>query len=145
LSKKPSSRTTERFAPSEPSRSIADIRANYEFEPSDPKFTSVAARDSDDDTLLHKAVFRGDRRDVRDLLALSSDVNARGDMGNTPLHYAAMQGHLELVEMLLAAGGDHAALNEWNPNPLQTAELSGHAEVAKVLRSPRRIQRSISG
>lgn len=127
------------------SRTLAEISARYEFDPSQPRFTSINARDVDDDSLLHRAVFRGDRRDVEDLLALGADVNAHGDLGYTALHYAAMQGNLNLAERLLAAGADPAALNEWGQTPTTTAELGGHGDVARLLRSPRRRQRAISG
>jgi ankyrin repeat protein len=126
-------------------RAIADIRAGYALDSSDPRFTSIAARDADDDTLLHRAVFRGNRRDADDLLSLGADVNAHGDMGHTPLHYAAMEGHLNLVELLLAAGADPWAKNEWGHTPATTAELAGHKDVARLLLSPRRRQRAISG
>lgn len=126
-------------------RTLAEISASYELDASQPRFTSVAARDVDDDTLLHRAVFGENRRDVEDLLRLGADVNAHGDMGHTPLHYAAMQGHLNLVEILLAAGASPSALNEWGQTPAVTAELGGHVEVARLLRSPRGRQRAISG
>jgi ankyrin repeat protein len=126
-------------------RSVADIGEAYEFDRENPKFISLSARDSDDDTLLHRAVFRGNLRDVKDLLDLGADVDAHGDLGHTPLHYAAMQGRPDLVEILLAAGAKHAALNEWGHTPATTAELAGHEEVVRLLRSPRRIQRAISG
>ncbi len=119
-------------------KTLADIRATYEHDRPNPHFISLTARDLDGDTLLHRAVFRGDRQDVRDLLALGADPNLHGDLGHTPLHYAAMKGDLPLVESLLAAGANPAALNEWGHTPATTAELAGHEEVARLLRSPRR-------
>jgi ankyrin repeat protein len=123
-------------------RSVAEIRTAYEFDPARPRFTSIAALDEDGDTLLHRAVFRGNRRDVRELLELGSNVNAHGDFGHTPLHYAAMRGRLDLVELLLAAGADHTALNEWKQTPAQCAEGD---DVVRLLTSTRRRQRARSG
>ncbi|PZQ54036.1 MAG: hypothetical protein DI570_23405 [Phenylobacterium zucineum] len=128
-----------------PPRTVAEIRIAYELDPSHPRFVSVTTCDLDDDTLLHRAVFRGDRRDVKDLLTLGADVNAHGDMGHTPLHYAAMQGHLDLAGLLLAAGANPKAPNEWGDSPTKSAEVAGHNDVARLLRSPRRRQREVRG
>ncbi|WP_296595555.1 ankyrin repeat domain-containing protein [Phenylobacterium sp.] len=126
-------------------RTLAAIRVAYELDASNPKFVSIDARDSDDDTLLHRAVFRGDRRDVQDLLVLGANVRTHGDLGYTALHYAAMQGHREIAELLLAAGADPAATDEQGHVPALTAELAGNAEIARLLRSPRGWQRVVSG
>lgn len=134
--KKPADRAT---------RTLVEIREAYELDPSAPKFVSIDAQDSDDDTLLHRAAFRGDRRDVRDLLALGANVRMRGDLGHTALHYAAMQGHMEIVELLLAAGADAGATNEAGHSPALTAEMADHSEIARLLQSPRRRQRVVSG
>lgn len=128
-----------------PARTVADIGRSYELDPSRPRFTSIAARDTSEDTLLHRAAFRGNRRDVEDLLELGADINAKGDIGHSSLHYAAMQGHLDIAELLLAGGASPAALNEWGHTPLMTAELAGYDEVARILRSPRRRRRANSG
>ena len=134
--KKPADRAT---------RSLVEIREMYELDPSAPVFVSIDAQDSDQDTLLHRAAFRGDRRDVRDLLALGADVRMRGDLGHTALHYAAMQGHRDIVELLMIAGADASAINEAGHSPALTAEMADHPEIARLLRSPRRRQRIVSG
>jgi len=116
-------------------RTLAEIRRAYELDPADPVFTAIDARDCDDDTLLHRAAFRGDARDVRDLLAMGAAVNLHGDLGYTPLHYAAMQGHLAIVEHLLTAGANPAATDEDGRTAAFSAETFGHAKVLKAIKS----------
>ena len=96
-------------------------------------YVSVEARDTDDDTLLHRAAFRDIVQDVRDLLRLGSNVNAAGDLGHTPLHYAAMGGHRSVVEILLANGARTSTQNEWGQTAAQTAGAAGQDELVALI------------
>lgn len=120
------------------SRSLAEIAKPYELSFSPRVFTSLAARDSDDDTLLHRAAFRGDARDVRDLIALGADLNAAGDLGHTPLHYAVLQDHADIAEILAESGADVTRRDEEGRTPAELAILLGHGKLAKSLRPGRR-------
>lgn len=86
-----------------------------------------------DDTLLHIAALKGEREDVRTLLAHGADVNAVGDIGNTPLHGAAGNGHAAVVELLLKHGADPSIKNEFGETPLDWAKMDSHADVVRLL------------
>lgn len=115
-------------------RTLIQIGDAYEEWHNDCRvYVSLEARDTDDDTLLHRAAFRGVAQDVRDLLRLGSDVNAAGDLGHTPLHYAAMGGHRLVAEILLANGARTSTRNEWGQTAAQTAGAADQGELAALI------------
>lgn len=120
-------------SPAYTERSFDQIAAAYEL-PDGTLFASIGSRDVDDDTVLHRAAYRGSLEDVWDLLRLGSDVNAKGDLGHTPLHYAAMAGNRSVVIALLAAGASHKLHNEWKQTPSETADVGGYPEIASLIR-----------
>ena len=120
-------------SPEHTARTFDQIAAAYEL-PDGTLFASIDSRDVDDDTVLHRAAYRGSLEDVWDLLRLGSDVNAKGDLGHTPLHYAAMAGNRSVVIALLAAGASHKLHNEWKQTPSETADVGGHHEIASLIR-----------
>ena len=86
-------------------------------------------RDSDGDTPLHCAVFRGQLEVVQILLKLNVEVNSRNDAGSTPLHYASQgleRGSAAIVRVLLEYGAD-----------VQARDLSGMT-ASEVARGPER-------
>lgn len=115
-------------------RTFLEIRASY---PDDWEVLILADVHSvcgDGDTLLHRVAFKGNRQDIRDLIALGSDPNAPGDMGNTPLHYAAMNGHLLPALTLLDSGAKSDLKNEFGQTPADCAGLAKHFQLQEVLR-----------
>lgn len=115
-------------------RTVIEIGEAYEEWHNERRiYVSLEARDTDDDTLLHRAAFRGVAQDVRDLLRLGSDVNAAGDLGHTPLHYAAMGGHRSVAEILLATGAQTSTQNEWGLTAAQTAGAADQEELATLI------------
>lgn len=120
--------------PASATRTLGEIARPYELSFSPPVFTSLLARDADGDTLLHRAAFRGDAHDVRDLIALGAELNAAGDLGHTPLHYAALQDHAAIAEILAEAGADLALRDEEGRTPAELAAMMGYDDLAKALR-----------
>jgi ankyrin repeat protein len=115
-------------------RSFLEIRASYPDDWEIGVLADVKSVCGDGDTLLHRVALNGALRDVRDLLALSSDPNARGDMGNTPLHYAAMSGHLLVALALMESGATPELKNEFGQTPADAAGLGKHFQLQEVLR-----------
>ena len=123
------------------SRSFEEIRSGYDEDPDAQGLDGPASRNGDGDTLLHLAALRGDEADVRDLIALGSVVNARGDFGMTALHHAAIGGHTAVVECLLTLGADRSAPDDFGQSPAKVATLGSHTELAELLRPTRRQRR----
>jgi ankyrin repeat protein len=123
------------------SRSFEEIKAAYGEDPNAAPLESPASRNSEGDTLLHLAAFRGNEDDVRDLVSLGAAVNARGDLGMTALHYAAIGGHIAVAECLLALGADRSLPDDFGQTPAKVATLGSHMGLAALLRPSRKPRR----
>jgi len=91
----------------------------------------VAARDSDGNTPLHCAAWKGHVDAVRVLLDAGAHVHAKSTndhYGDTPLHAAAHGNHKEVVALLIARGADVNAKNPAGRTPL--AETTWHKATA---------------
>ncbi len=84
----------------------------------------VNAKDENDETPVHHALFEGRKQVVDLLLAAGADIN---------LYEAAYMGHAEKVRHLIDAGADISAKDAENDTPLYLAILGGHADAAEVL------------
>ena len=82
---------------------------------------------------LHRAVDRGDFRQVRTLLARGADVDAKDESGMTPLQVAAWEGQKGMVDLLLAHGADVDANDTLHHTPLWYALDRGYGAVVKTL------------
>jgi ankyrin repeat protein len=115
-------------------RTFLEIRASYASDWEVSVLADVQSVCSDGDNLLHRVAFKGNREDVRDLVALGADPNVAGDMGNTALHYAAMNGHLLVALALLDSGARLRPTNELGQTPADCAGLGKHFQLEAVLR-----------
>jgi ankyrin repeat protein len=82
---------------------------------------------------IHQAAKDGNIKAVKQHLADSVDVNAKGEYGLTPLHYAAGEGHKEVVELLITKGADVNTKADGGGTPLLWAASSGHKEIIELL------------
>lgn len=83
---------------------------------------------------LLQAVKTGDVEEVKSLLSLGSDVNARYDAAMTPLYWAAQEGQTTIVQLLLDHGADvngSDLLSGWTA--LHMAAMYGHDSVVELL------------
>ena len=122
-------------------RSFEEIRSAYDDNPDATPLVDPAARNSEGDTLLHLAAFRGSEDDVRELVALGSVINARGDHGMTALHYAAISGHTDVAECLLSLGADRSLPDDFGQSAAKVATLGSHPKLADLLRPVRKQRR----
>jgi ankyrin repeat protein len=58
------------------------------------------------DVNLYKAASKGDLPELKRLIELGVDVNAKDKLGLTALNYAYWRGHRDVVRALLDAGGE---------------------------------------
>ena len=89
---------------------------------------------------LHAAVKKGNKDDVKRLIAEGANVNLEDYYGNTPLHIAAFNGQVEISVLLVEASADLEAGARGYPDnryldstPLMVAAQKGQAKIAKVL------------
>ena len=98
-----------------------------------------AVTDEWKNTKLHSAALFADLPgrlgEMRTLLAVGADVNAKNTVGWTPLHLAARIGHTEAARLLLAAGADVNAKDKDGHTPLHGAAENGHTDVVNLLRA----------
>lgn len=103
---------------------------------SDPNL--IRARDADDSTPLHCAVWKGHRAVVAFLLSVGADVNAQnsnGHWGTTPLHAAAHANEAAIAEMLIESGADVNAKDRNDRTPLHHTTFHNAKAAAKVLQN----------
>jgi ankyrin repeat protein len=73
--------------------------------------------------------------EVRRLLSIGADVNAKDSRDRTPLHWASNNGHSQVVIELLNHGADVDAKNSRDLTPLHDACYNGHVAVVTELLS----------
>ena len=103
------------------------------------------------DILIHEAANKGNAEAVRQHIAASRDMNAKGNGGYTPLHYAASNyaaSKKEIAQLLITAGADVNAQDDNGETPLdwengllrvakRQAQVDRHrdaTEIAELLR-----------
>ncbi len=97
----------------------------------------TSERNSLGETPLHIAV-RKNLREIVEILAPVSDVNAQSYTGMTPLHWACLLGYANIVEILLAYGADpwiHASqVDDLTPRDL--AVIMEYQHILELLENP---------
>ena len=96
----------------------------------------IDARDKDDSTPLHCAVWKGQLEVVSTLLDAGADVNAvnqNDHWGNTPLHAAAHANHAAIAELLIDRGAKLDARDAGGRTPLDHTAFHKATAVAKLL------------
>ena len=96
----------------------------------------LTARDTDDSTPLHCAVWKGQDAVVALLLDAGADVNLHNKnthWGTTPLHAAAHANQEAIARMLLEHGANPAARDLEGRTPLDHTTFHKARAVAKIL------------
>lgn len=94
--------------------------------------------DSDQNTLLHYAAWKGDIRIVKLLIEHKADVNAQNKWGFTVLHDLARREETnevrDIASLLIRFGAKVNTVTNYGNTPLDIAEIKGHQELIRVLR-----------
>ncbi|KAF4076519.1 hypothetical protein AMELA_G00215950 [Ameiurus melas] len=92
----------------------------------------VNKRNAHGETPLHMAAFRGDVKQVKELIEIGADVNMKDFAGWTPLHEACNHGYYDVAKVLIGAGAEvnTQGLEDVTPHD---ASSSGHKAIGKLL------------
>lgn len=82
---------------------------------------------------LQQAAAYGETDEVRRILALGGEVDARGPAGHTALTLAAQEGHADVVALLLEAGANPDATSDAGATAAALARGYGHRDVLRAL------------
>jgi len=99
-------------------------------------------RAPDGTTLLHRAAEDGLLSSIRYLISKKADLNARTTAGGTPLMFAASNGKSKVIKELLAAGADPRLTVLWDNNSPEGLQITAYTmaqrqrygESAEILR-----------
>ena len=93
----------------------------------------VNTKDSQGNTPLLLAAYRGHSEVVGFLIAKGADLNSLNTYKYTPLHYSILRRHIEVAEMLIKAGADLNIPNVWGYTPLHTCAGRNFLKEAEFL------------
>jgi ankyrin repeat protein len=93
----------------------------------------VNTKDSQGNTPLLLAAYRGHSEIVGFLIAKGADLNSLNTYKYTPLHYSILRRHIEVAEMLIKAGADLNIPNVWGYTPLHTCAGRNFLKEAEFL------------
>lgn len=102
---------------------------------------SFGVRESNGETLLHKAAYFGAARVAAWMLEGGMSANVKDNSGYTPLHEAARNGEPAVIPLLLQEGADLDARTESDKTPMDMATDKGNQEAVAVLRAAYRTTR----
>ncbi len=91
----------------------------------DPKDFTIHTQNSMGETPLQYAVFWGDIRAVRLLVAAGAEIDNIGEMDSTPLYNAVMCGWSDIVEYLVQHGANLDIRSEFGDTPRELAQSKG--------------------
>ncbi|CAK9093033.1 unnamed protein product [Durusdinium trenchii] len=87
------------------------------------------AAEAHDKGQLLSAAENGNMEEIKRLLSVGVDLDAKGRQRKTSLHLAAEEGHCEVVNRLLAAKAAVEAQDELGNTPLHCAAQNGHTTI----------------
>ena len=93
----------------------------------------VNARDENDSTPLHIAVWEGHKEIAKLLIAAGADVNAKKQGGITPLLITVDNGDRGSIELFIAAGADVNRKMKGGSTPLHRASGQGQKRISEML------------
>jgi len=116
-------------------------KGKYTFNEAELKYLEILTLSQEGkNNRLIRASDRGDLEQVKTLVKVGADIEARNQYKTTPLITASWQGHVEIVKFLLEAGADVTPKNnreltalDHAKNSLDYTKRSQHAEIIKLL------------
>jgi ankyrin repeat protein len=88
------------------------------------------------DDELFEAAKENNLPEIRRLLSVGADVNAKNAYDETPLHWACVKGHVQVFKELLEHGADGDAKDNEESTPLHCACANGRVAAVNELLSP---------
>jgi len=99
------------------------------------KGADINAKNNDEETPLHRAVWQSNLDVIRLLIEKGATVNAKGNGGRIPLHEAAFKGNPEVVRLLIEKGATVNAKDSEGKTPLYWAAtaINGIPDIIRLL------------
>ncbi len=82
---------------------------------------------------INDAAFLGDLDNVKKLIRLGVEIDARGDLGYTALHQAVHQGHFNVVKFLMESGADASIKTELGKTAFDLAKMVQRLDIYDFL------------
>ena len=94
----------------------------------------IKRSDQKGNSAFHIAALKGNVQCLRELLAMSKQVNLKNEDDQTPLHLAAMSGNIYCFQDLIEADANLLSDDDAEGNtPLHLAAYNGHPEAVRKL------------
>lgn len=94
---------------------------------------NINGENSDKETYLHQAAYKGHDKTVALLLNQGAKLDIQDQFGSTALHHAAYHGHQAIVQLLLKQKITLDIQNKVGRTPLNEAARQGHEEIVALL------------
>lgn len=97
------------------------------------KLNPLAKEKSTGRRQLHRFAGEGDLDNIKQLVELGAEIDAKDNAGYTALHVAALKGYFDAVKLLLDYGSSSNTCSVDGDTPIHDAITNGHDQIVRLL------------